>query len=126
MIRVKVRRRTIELVCIFLCATVISAVAAGKVEAIGPLADPAASDALRKVLEPKGYRVVLDDGSVACEIWLRSSITASTTKEVEGALFPQLSESTLVGVLSFPKASTDYRGAADQVRLIYASLRASA
>ena len=110
MIVANLRRRTIELVFVVLCTATISSAASGKVDVIGPLTDSSASDALRKVLEPKGYRVLLDDGSVACEIWLRNSFPAATAKEVEGALFPQLSESTLVGVLSFPKAATDYRG----------------
>jgi hypothetical protein len=46
----------------------------GKVEAIGAFTDPGASESLKKALEPKGYRVSLADGTVLCEIWLRSAV----------------------------------------------------
>jgi hypothetical protein len=81
-----------------------------KAEPIGPLTDSAASDALKKALEPKGYTVVLDDGSEWCKVWLSATVPNSGKTEVEGALFPQLAESTLWGVISFTKPATDYRG----------------
>jgi hypothetical protein len=85
----------------------------GKIEPLGPLTEPKASDAVRKALDTKGYRAVLADGSVACEIWLRQSVPARASKEdVPGAIYPELAESTLVGVISFPQATTDYRGQA--------------
>ena len=87
----------------------------GKVESIGPASDTAIPQAVRQVLEANGYRVTLDDGSVACEIWLRKGVPAQakqTTKDAQGALYSQLAESTLVAVISFPQAATDYRGQA--------------
>jgi len=69
--------------------------AGGKVESIGPFTDTA-SESVKGALEPKGYRVSLGDGTVVCEIWLRDNV-------------PGLSEATLVGVVSFPKAWTDFR-----------------
>lgn len=94
-----------------MCFLLASACAAetGKVEAIGPLTDSSVSEAVRQVLTPKGQRVLLDDASVACEIWLRKDIPSQPKKDVEGALYTDLPESTLVGVLHFPQASTDYR-----------------
>lgn len=70
------------------------------------------SGAVGSVLESRGYRVLLDDGSLACTIWLRQAIPGQGSKEVPGSLYPQLGESTLLGVITFPQASTDYRGQA--------------
>lgn len=83
----------------------------GKVETITSPPD-GASEGVRKVLEEKGYRVLLEDGSLACTIWLRKSVPVQEKKDVPGSLYPRLAESTLVAVLSFPQASTDYRGQA--------------
>ncbi len=75
------------------------------------LSDAAVSDAVKKSVEPKGYHVTLDDGS-ALDLWLRDKAPAQAKKDVPGALYPQIAESTLVGVISFPQATTDYRGQA--------------
>ena len=80
----------------------------GKVEPIGAFADPSASEALKKALEPKGYRVSLADGSVLCEIWLPSAIVSGKT-EAQGAVYTWLAESALVAVITFPKAAIDFR-----------------
>jgi len=82
----------------------------GKVESLGPASDSSIPDAVKKVLEPNGYRVALDDGSVACEVWLRKGVPIQAKKEEPGVLYPRLGESMLVGVISFPHATTDYRG----------------
>jgi hypothetical protein len=84
---------------------------AGKVEVVGP-PDSSVPEAVRNALETKGYRVRLDDGTTACEIWLRKSVTAAAKKNSSDALYGQLAESSLVGVISFPQAATDYRGEA--------------
>ena len=81
-----------------------------KVEVIGSLSYASVPVAVRKALQPQGYRITLDDGSVAAEIWLRRGVAAQEKKEVPGAIYSQLAESTLVGVISFPTAATDYRG----------------
>ena len=78
-----------------------------KVEQIGASADPAASDALKKVLDAKGWRVSLD--GAYCDIWLRASIAAGKTDQA-GAVYISLGESVLVGVITFAKATTDFRG----------------
>jgi hypothetical protein len=110
-----VRNRTLALAALFLSLTpILFAAPVGKVEPIGALTDSAASDALKKAVEPTGYRVLLDDGSEWCKIWLRAGLPASGKTEVEGALLPQLTESTLIGVISFSKPATDYRGQAVQ------------
>jgi hypothetical protein len=83
----------------------------GKVEQLGPLTDAKVPESIRKVLDSKGYRALLEDGSVACEIWFRQSLPSRGKGDAAaGALYPQLAESTLVGVISFPQTTTDYRG----------------
>ena len=101
--------------------TAVCAAQAGKVEPLLALSDASVPQPVRQALEPKGERVLLDDGAVACEIWLRKTIPAQAKKEVEGALYTSLSESTFVGVLHFPQASTDYRGQA--IKAGYYTLR---
>jgi hypothetical protein len=94
-------------------AVVCSAIgAAAKVERVDRPADSPVAAAVWNVLDEKGYRLILDDGSAVCDIWLRKSLPSTGAKEVEGVLFPEIAPSTLVGVISFPKATTDFRGQA--------------
>lgn len=81
-------------------------------ETLGPpIPDLGVAAALVRVLDSHGNRLKLADGSVLCDIWLRKSVPAQTAKkESDGLLYPELSESTLVAVISFPKAATDFRG----------------
>lgn len=95
---------------VLLGMSVLCAAQSGKVESIGPLADNAVPEAVRQSLESKGYRLTLDDPKPACELWLRKSIPAQPKKDVEGVVYPQIAESTLVGVIHFPQAVTDFRG----------------
>ncbi|MCU1266126.1 MAG: hypothetical protein JWM21_2444 [Acidobacteria bacterium] len=80
----------------------------GKVESIGAFADASASEGLKKALDPKGYRVLLADGSVLCEIWLPTAIVSGKT-DAQGATYTWLAESSLVAVISFPKSAVDFR-----------------
>jgi hypothetical protein len=79
-----------------------------EVEQIGAFTDAAASDALKKALDPKGFRVTEADGNVLCEIWLRASI-ASGKNDAQGAAYTAISDSSLLAVISFPKATRDFR-----------------
>lgn len=79
-----------------------------KLEGIGAYADPGATDALKKALETKGWRVSLADGAY-CDIWLRSSVPGGKT-EAQGAVYTWIGESALIGVITFAKATTDFRG----------------
>ena len=81
-----------------------------KIEAIGAVADPGASDALKKVLESKGSRITIGDGPY-CDIWLRAGIPAGKS-DAPGAVYTTIGESVLIGVISFTKATTDFRGQA--------------
>jgi hypothetical protein len=96
---------------LFLTLAVVSSALAAKVEPIQRPKDSPVPDAVWSVLDPNGYRVTLDDGTV-CEIWLRKDIPTSGKKEGEGANFPELAPSTMLGVLSFPKSGSDFRGQA--------------
>lgn len=80
----------------------------GKIEPVGAFTDAAASAALKKALEPKGYRVSTADGTVLCEIWLRSGI-ANGKNDAQGAAYTWAPTSALVAVITFPKSTTDYR-----------------
>src|SRR5215470_3939922 len=79
------------------------------VEALGPPPkDLAISAAVVEVLDSHGNRLKLADG-IICDIWLRKTVPAQTAKrQAEGLLYPELSESTLIGVISFSKAATDF------------------
>jgi len=103
------RRLTIFILLIVFGAAF--AVAQGdKLEPTPALADPGASDALKKALEPKGTRVVLGDGPY-CDVWLRAGVPPGKT-EAQGAVYTNFGESVLIGVISFAKATTDFRGQA--------------
>jgi len=81
-----------------------------KLEGIGGYAESAASDALKKVLEPRGSRIAIGD-DLYCEIWLRAGIPAGKS-DAQGAVYTAIGESVLVGVIRFAKATTDFRGQA--------------
>jgi hypothetical protein len=83
----------------------------GRVEDLGPLVDSAVPSAVRQTLDTKGYRVLIDD-AVVCELWFEKNLAVQSGKDIQGVIFPQLAESTLVGVLHFPRTSTDFRGQA--------------
>jgi hypothetical protein len=98
-------------VCLLATLCSLAAAQTGKIESVGPATNSNISDAVKKALDSKGYRAILDDGSIACEIWLRSTLPGPAKKDVEGAIYP-FAESSLIGVISFPQATTDYRGQA--------------
>jgi hypothetical protein len=95
---------------LLLCLTIPLTVLAdsGKVETIGAFADSAASDSLKKALEPKGYRVRLADGSTLCDIWLRNGI-ATGKNDAQGAVYTSIADSALIAVITFPQQATDFR-----------------
>jgi hypothetical protein len=73
------------------------ALAQGKVEATPAFKAAGASPSVSGALEASGYRVLLTDGTPACEIWLRK----------DG---PGLVPSALVGVVTLLKNTNDFRG----------------
>jgi hypothetical protein len=104
------RQLCLIVVAVTLCLSCVAQTAG--LETLGPpTTDLGIPAAVVQVLDSHGNRLKLADGNVLCDIWLRKSVPAQTaTKESEGLLYPELSESTLIGVISFPKAATDFRG----------------
>ena len=90
--------------------SLLSAAQNGKVESTGPLTDSTVPEQVRQSLNEKGYRLTLDDSKPACELWLRKSIPVPTKRGAEAVAYPQLAESTLVGVVHFFQAAADFRG----------------
>ncbi len=83
---------------------------AGKVEPIGPLAEPAVPEAVRQQLAPKGYRITLDEPTPSVEIWYRKEAPAQAKSASATAVYDRLAPSALIGVLHFLRPSSDYRG----------------
>jgi hypothetical protein len=76
----------------------------------GPLAAKDASEVVRKAVGESGYRVTLDDGWTA-DFWFARELPTSAAANA-GAIYPQLANGEFVGVASFPKGSSDFRGQA--------------
>ena len=82
----------------------------GKVETTGPLTETSVPEPVRQALNSNGYRVLLDDGTPVCELWIRKSVPAQAKSEAADLVYPEFAESILAGVLHFPKVGSDYRG----------------
>lgn len=92
---------------ILLLSIVVGPIAtAQKVERIG--GPTGIAEALQQAVENKGYRVTLD-GSWQAEFWFAKTLKVET-KDVAGALYPELTNGEFVGVVTFSRAITDYRG----------------
>ncbi len=94
--------------CVATAVLAAAAVLTAKVERIGALSVPAASDALKQAVEEKGYRVTLDGGWTA-EFWFVKQLKTAA-KDVPGALYPELANGEFVGMVNLPKGMTDFRG----------------
>jgi len=68
------------------------------------------SDDLKHALEDKGYRVTLEDGWTA-EFWFAKRLSTAT-RDVPGALYPELTNGEFVGLVNLPKGMNDFRGQA--------------
>src|ERR1700738_2483707 len=90
--------------------SLLCAAQTGKIESIGPLTDSSVPRAVRQALDEKGYRLTLEEPVPACELWIRKSVPALPKKDIEGLAYPQLAESTLVGVIRFSQPAADFRG----------------
>lgn len=81
-----------------------------KLERTGALTDTAVPASVRNVFDATGSRVLRGDGSPLAEIWLRKSLPAPSASAAKDVLYPELSPSVMVGVISFPKGAKDFRG----------------
>ena len=80
------------------------------IDRTGPFSAVGASDDVKKLLEDKGYHVALDDGASA-DFWFARSL-ATPGGNSAGALYPDLGNGEFVGVVTFPKGTSDFRGQA--------------
>lgn len=104
-------RRCSSLCALALCVSSLPAFAQAKLEkAPAPGGDAAVPAAIRSALDPTGAKLVGPDGSVLCQIWLRKSLPVGKVAAVRGAAYPEMAESTLVGVIQFPGSGSDFRG----------------
>jgi len=95
---------------ILLLLSSLLAVAQAKLEKI-PI-DASVPAAIRAALDAGGSRLVRPDGSVLCEVWLRKSLPVGRVAAAKGAAYPEMSESALLGAISFPNGGKDFRGQA--------------
>jgi hypothetical protein len=106
--------------CSFLTAALAFGQGSYKVAQSGaPGAEIPAS--VQAVLSKQGVRFENAQGAPVCEIWWRKGIPATKSSATGDVLYPGLSMGEFVGVLHFPKASTDYRG--QSIKAGYYALR---
>jgi hypothetical protein len=104
--------KILSIVFLSLLIPVLVSAQGGKLEQVGAFSDPSASESVKGVLEDRGFRVVLADGTPFCDIWLRKSLPLRSKADVPGAIYTEVPESAFIGVISFPKQTTDFRGQA--------------
>jgi hypothetical protein len=78
-----------------------------KVEPAG--APPPEVSALASALSKDGTKVLKDDGSPLCEIWLVSAVPTGGTPE-QNTTFPNVPQGALMGVVRYPARARDRRG----------------
>lgn len=115
--------RVVGLVLAIQLSAALSAFGQGsyKVEAIGaaPTDVPAP---IQSALEAQGVRVSTDGGAALCEVWLRTALPTSANPNTESdILYGALTEGALLGVVHFPKATTDFRS--QNIKAGYYTLR---
>jgi hypothetical protein len=93
-----------------IAAFMLSICASAQVTHIGAPSVAGASDEVKHAVEDKGYRVMVDGGWTA-EFWFVKELKAAT-KDVPGALYPNLANGEFVGLVNLPKGMTDFRGQA--------------
>ncbi len=100
----------ISRLAVFLLFLSVACAAQVKLEKAGPMTDAAVPASTRNVLEASGWRVLRGEGTPLAEIWLRKSLPAPAGPAAKDVLYPELSPSMMVGIVSFPKGARDYRG----------------
>jgi len=106
-------QRVLGLVLATQFLAVVTALGQGsyKAEAIGAAPAAEVPAPLQAVLDSQGARVVNDRGAALCEVWLRKALPTSASPNTSSdLLYGALTEGTLLGVLHFPNAATDFRG----------------
>ncbi len=115
--------RVVGLVLAIQLGAALSAFGQGsyKVEAIG--AAPADVPApIQSTLDTQGVRVTTDGGAPLCEVWLRKTLPTNASPNPESdILYGALTEGALLGVIHFPKPTTDFRS--QNIKAGYYTLR---
>ena len=101
-------RRLVFFVSTVACTVALLAASLSAVGRTGPLASADASDAVKKAVEDKGYHVALDGGWSA-DFWFVRAL-ATSSAPAAGALYPDLANGQFVGVVTFSKGASDFRG----------------
>ncbi|MGO9516024.1 MAG: hypothetical protein ACLPND_03175 [Candidatus Korobacteraceae bacterium] len=98
------------LLTVLVCVALSTLPAVAQVTRIGALSVTGTTDDQKHAVEDKGYRVTLDDGWIG-EFWFAKQLKTAT-KDVSGALYPELATGEFVGVVNLAKGMTDFRGQA--------------
>jgi hypothetical protein len=67
---------------------------------------------LRGALQSQGSRILNEQGSAWCEVWIRKEIANIDKPASPDAKYPALHLGSMLGILSFPSTGSDYRGQA--------------
>ena len=87
----------------------LSAATLRAADRIGPLNADGVSAELKAAVEDKGYRI--DQEGLAADFWFARAL-ALVHQDAPGALYPTVANGELVGVVTFPKGTSDFRGQA--------------
>src|SRR5260370_29761715 len=68
-------------------------------------------EAIAKALDERSYQFMDAKGNLLCELWFCKEVAAKPTPEQikNGLTYREVPEGTLLGVVNFPKGTTDYR-----------------
>jgi hypothetical protein len=96
---------------LFLITPAVPQAGAGKIEDVGPLSETTVPASVLQSLLPKGYRITPATGGSEIEIWYCRQVPTQPKNGVPAdAVYDQVPEGALLGVLRFSKNSSDYRG----------------
>jgi hypothetical protein len=70
------------------------------------------SAALKGALQSQGSRILNEQGSAWCELWIRKEIANIGKPASPDAKYPAFHLGSMLGVMSFPSTGSDYRGQA--------------
>ena len=94
-------------ICFAMAAT--AAFAQYKMEPIGaPPSDLA--PAFASEMQPQGYKISSDSGTVWCEIWLAKVAPSGPKSSEDAVALPTIPQGALLGVIRFPGQAADRRG----------------
>jgi len=95
------------LICVLLAA--VSAFSQYKLDTAGPPPSDLAP-AIRAALQSDGAKIVAANGSVVCEVWLRTSAPSGPATTELGVTLKTIPHGALLGAIRFPGQVTDRRG----------------